>query len=184
MSGPLGDFETSISSEISMRLSIFVVTCFLVWFAEFTSPRGAMAEESIQQSPAGIACSRAGNDDTVRPFEPALRSGFLKAYKLLFPDKPDEAELKTGYFRCKGGHLLACFAGANLPCGKLDTSKNNQGAIAFCRQNPKADTVPMSATGHDTIYFFACSNGRAKIKKQNWKVDRRGFGIDLWKAMD
>jgi hypothetical protein len=169
-----------------MRVFIFRVAWFLTALA-LASPRGAMAEESIQQSPAAIACSRAGNDDTVRPFEPALRSGFLKAHKLLFPDsadKPDEAELKTAYFRCMSGHLLACFAGANLPCGKLDTSKNNRGATAFCQQNPKADTVPMSATGHDTIYFFACSNGRAKIKEQNWKMDRRGFGVDLWKPMD
>jgi hypothetical protein len=169
-----------------MRVFILRMAWSLAVLAAFTSPRSAMAAESIQQSPAGVACSRAGNDDRVRPFEPALRSGFLKAHKLLFPDSagPDEAELKTASYRCMGSHLLACFAGANLPCGKLDTSKNNQGATAFCRQNPKADTVPMSATGHDTIYFFTCSNGSAKIKEQNWKVDRRGFGVDLWKPMD
>ena len=149
-------------------------------------PRQAVAADSIEQSSAAMSCLRAGNDDTVRSYAPSLRAGFLKAYKRLFPDsreKPDEAELKTAVFRCMDGHLLACFVGANLPCGKLDTSKENKGATAFCRQNPKANTVPMSATGHDTIYFFACSNGIAKIKEQNWKVDGRGFGVDLWKPM-
>jgi hypothetical protein len=170
-----------------MRKFILLLTFFPAALATFAFPRDAAAEDSIQQSPAAAKCSQVGNDDTVRPFEPSLRSGFLKAHKRLFPDsqsKPDEAELKTAYFRCMGGHLLACFVGANLPCGKLDTSKENQGAIAFCRQNPRADTVPMSATGHDTIYFFTCSKGRAKIKEQNWTVDRRGFGVELWKPMD
>jgi hypothetical protein len=170
-----------------MRMFILRMAWFLAALAIFASPRGAIAKDSIQQSPAAVKCSQVGNDDTVRPFEPSLRSGFVKAYALLFPNnqsKPDEAELKTAYFRCMDGHLLACFVGANLPCGKLDTSRKNQGAIAFCRQNPRAGTVPMSATGHDTIYFFTCSNGRAKIKQQNWKVDRRGFGVKLWKPMD
>ena len=66
----------------------------------------------------------------------------------------------------------------------VNAARSSAGATAFCKQNPKADTVPMSATGHDTIYFFSCSNGRAKIKEQNWKVDRRGFGVELWKPMD
>jgi hypothetical protein len=170
-----------------MRIFILLLSCVLAALATSAAPRNAMAEDSIRHSPAAAKCSQARNDDTLRPYEASLRSGFVRAYKRLFagdPKDPDEAELKTAYFRCQDGHLLACFVGANLPCGKLDTSKKNPGAIAYCRENPRSDTVPMSSTGHDTIYFFACSNGRAKIKDQNWKVDRRGFGVQLWKPMD
>jgi hypothetical protein len=165
-----------------MRTYLLLMT-WLVALAAFASPGDAM----VRRSQAATKCSQTGNDDTVRPFDPSLRAGFLKAHKLLFPDrkdKPDETELKTASYRCMDGHLLACFVGANLPCAKLDTSTENKGATAFCRQNPEAVSVPMSATGHDTIYFFSCSNGSAKIKEQNWKVDGRGFGVDLWKPMD
>ena len=112
-----------------------------------------LAESFAQGASQSYAdrCSREVNDDTPRPFEASLRAGFVRAYKRLFPDaqgEPDTAELKTAYFRCMDGKLLACFVGANLPCNKLDTSKTNRGATAFCRQHPNKDTVPMAATGH------------------------------------
>jgi hypothetical protein len=162
-----------------MRTYLLLMTC-LVGLAALALPGDAVAQ-------AATKCSQAGNDDRIRPYDPSLREEFLKAYKLLFPeskDQPGETELRTASYRCMNGHLLACFSGANLPCAKLDKSRENKGANAFCRTNPDAAIVPMSATGHDTIYFFSCSNGRAKIKEQNWKLDSRGFGVELWKPMD
>jgi hypothetical protein len=168
--------------KTNMRTYLLLMTCLMALTA-FAWPAVAVA----QRSQTATKCSQAGNDDRVRPYDPSLRVGFLIAYKLLFPQskgEPDETELKTASYRCMGGHLLACFAGANLPCAKLDASRDNKGATAFCRKNPDAPIVPVSATGHDTIYFFSCSGGRAKIKEQNWKLDGRGFGVELWKSMD
>jgi hypothetical protein len=149
-------------------------------------PQGMAQSASVTVSWAS-KCSRIGNDDTARPFEQSLKAGFIKAYKRRFPDdmnEPDDHELKSAVFRCMDGRLLACFVGVNLPCGKLEVSRKNRGAVAYCRQHPGSSIVPMAATGHDTIYFFTCSKNKAEVSKQNWSVDHRGFGIELWKPMD
>ena len=55
------------------------------------------------------------------------------------------------------------FTGANLPCGKMNTARDNQGADDYCRANPDVDVVPAFATGHDTIYSYRCAGGRPVI---------------------
>ena len=49
------------------------------------------------------------------------------------------------------------------------------GAEKFCRQNPDAIGVPMSATGHATIYEWTCVGREARIVRQSTQVDARGF---------
>jgi hypothetical protein len=170
-----------------MRKFIPLLTCVLAGLAvSLFPPQGTSQTAGVNYFWA-TQCTRVGNDDTTRPFEQSLKTGFINAYKLRFPDdtnKPDDDELKSAVFRCMDGHLLACFVGVNLPCGKLEVSRESRGAVAYCRHHPGASIVPMAATGHDTIYFFTCSKGKAKISKQNWSVDHRSFGIELWKPMD
>jgi hypothetical protein len=170
-----------------MRKYIPLLTCILAGLATCLLPPQCMSQTAVEQVSWANRCTRVGNDDITRPFEPSLKAGFINAYKRRFPEntnEPEDFELKSAVFRCMDGHLLACFVGVNLPCGKLEVSRENRGAVAYCRHHPEASIVPMAATGHDTIYFFTCSKEIAEVSKQNWNVDRRGFGIELWKPMN
>ena len=82
------------------------------------------------------------------------------------------------------GRLLACFTGANLPCAKMNTSRDNAGAEAFCRSSPDANVVPAFATGHDAAYRYRCTSGQAKIVGNTFALDQRGFAAKLWAPME
>ena len=129
-------------------------------------------------------CKREVNDDTVRDYQPSLHDAALRAFKKFFPDaaqKPADNMLAgQAKFRCMSGKVYACFIGANLPCSKMNTEKSNAGADAFCKDNPTADSVPMVATGHDTIYSYRCKDGRAEIARKLYQLDQRGFAQSLW----
>jgi hypothetical protein len=128
-------------------------------------------------------CSQVRNDDTISPYDPSLRDGLLHAYAKLFPGAhmPPGPEFEAGtHIRCMAGKLLACFTGANLPCGNMNTARDNPGADAFCRSNPDADVVPAFAAGHDTTYSYRCVSGRANITGATFKLDARGFAASLW----
>jgi hypothetical protein len=133
-------------------------------------------------------CAQVRNDDTVRPYDPSLRAGLIRAYAGLFPDAsppPPEAQLKLGaHIRCMNGRLFACFTGANLPCGKMNTARDNQGADDYCRANADADVVPAFATGHDTIYSYRCASGRPVIVGPPLTLDARGFAARLWAPLN
>jgi hypothetical protein len=85
--------------------------------------------------------------------------------------------------RCAGGKLMACWVGANLDCGQANTLRSLPGASAYCRDNPGADSVPMVATGHDTIYDWRCVGRRAVAGKANRAVDARGYVADNWREL-
>jgi hypothetical protein len=170
-----------------MRKIIPLLICILTGSGASLFPSQGMSQTAGKNISWANRCARVGNDDTTRPFKQSLKAGFITAYKRRFPDypnHPDDSEMKSAVFRCMDGHLLACFVGANLPCGKLEVSRKNRGAAEYCRHHPGASTVPMAATGHDTIYFFTCSKEKAEVSEQNWSVDHRGFGIELWEPMD
>jgi hypothetical protein len=135
-----------------------------------------------------VQCTGTGNDDTVRPYDPSLRAGLLKAYAHLFPQArmpPDEQAFQAGaHIRCMDGRLLACFTGANLPCSKMDTSSGNKGADAFCRSDPTAQFVPAFAVGHDSAYAYRCISGRAEIVGETLPLDASGFAVPLWTPID
>jgi hypothetical protein len=84
--------------------------------------------------------------------------------------------------RCLGTKLLACWVGANLNCGKADTGRSLPGASAYCRQNPGSESIPMVATGHDTIYEWRCAGRRAVAGKAITAVDAQGFVAENWRA--
>jgi uncharacterized protein YecT (DUF1311 family) len=161
-------------------IAVSAAFCSLLSFApaHATESAGGMA----------AACRAAGNDDTVRDYQPALHEGAVRAFRKLFPearDAPSDDMLASeAKFRCMDGTVYACFIGANLPCSKISTDTRNPGADAFCKDNPDADSVPMAATGHDTLYSYRCRKGRAETAGKLFDLDRRGFAKSLWAPID
>nr|WP_294545344.1 hypothetical protein [uncultured Rhodopila sp.] len=149
-----------------------------------------LAAGAARAADDGLAaqCARLRDDDTVRGYEPSLHAGLVNAFERLFPSTPappDERAVETGaQIRCMDGRLLACFAGANLPCGKMNRSRDNPGAAAFCRGNPSAGAVPAYAAGHDTIYSYRCVSGRPEIGGTLFSLDPRGFAAELWTPLN
>jgi hypothetical protein len=145
--------------------------------------------QALAADHAGTAaqCARVVNDDTVRPYDPALKSQLAAAFQHLFPQAPapDVAMLRAqSHLRCMDGHLMACFTGANLPCGKLSATRDNPGADAFCKSDPNAAIVPAYATGHDSAFSYRCRSGRAEVTGSTFPVDARGFAKPLWTRID
>lgn len=141
----------------------------------------ALGAARAQDVPA--LCARVTNDDRVRPIPITL---VPKARELFtFSSQAANAYVqKSTFFRCMDGKVWLCNTGANLVCGKADTSRTSAGASAFCKDNPGSDVVPMAATGHDTIYEWKCDGKKAVIAKEAVPVDSRGFLSDNWKPLN
>ena len=75
------------------------------------------------------------------------------------------------------------YLGANLDCDKAETSRSLPGATAWCRENPGSKIIPMSATGHDTIYEWFCRRHRAIAGKPVVTVDSQGYIADYWREI-
>ena len=144
----------------------------------------AAAMPARAQGAGPLDCRAAASEGVVRPYDPSLRPAAMSAFHARFPraaTPPSEAELSAGSsFRCMGGRMLVCFVGANLPCGRMNVSRENAGATEFCRGNAQARDVPMVATGHDTIYAYRCDRGRAVIARQIYHVDPGGYAREVW----
>ena len=96
----------------------FVVAVLLAPFAGRAGEPGSEAAH----------CAAVRDDDEVRPCDASLRAGVLAAFSRLFPNArtPNEQQLRAGaHLRCMDGRLLACFTGANLPCGKLNAARDD-----------------------------------------------------------
>ncbi len=145
------------------------------------------AQHAARAATLEQACAASGNDDTIHRYDASLHAGALAAFRALFPGAPPPSVSRLaaqGRFRCMGGHVYACFIGANLPCQKIATGQANPGAEAFCRDNPQADVVPMVATGHDTRYAYRCQTGRAVVTGTLFRLDARGFAQSIWAPAD
>ena len=128
-------------------------------------------------------CARVTNDDRVRPIPITL---IPKAREIFgfSADAADQYIQKSTSFRCMEGKVWLCNTGANLVCGKANTSQASAGASSFCKENPGSDVVPMAATGHDTVYEWKCVGTKAVISKEVEAVDPRGFLTANWKALN
>jgi|HubBroStandDraft_2_1064218.scaffolds.fasta_scaffold00332_12 hypothetical protein len=85
------------------------------------------------------------------------------------------------YWRCMNRMVFVCAIGANIPCSaKADLAKRNVGADKYCQDYPEATFVPAYATGHETLFAWSCSLGRAVPGKRIAKLDPRGYRIDIW----
>jgi hypothetical protein len=139
----------------------------------------AMPAPAVAQTPAQL-CRSSRTDDTTRP----IPASSVPAVNRVFGTQlPVAVAVATTVYRCLAGHVLVCTGGANLPCGKANTSRTSAGATEWCRGNPNADFVPAYATGHDTVYRWRCRDGAAVIVGQTSAVDARGFVAAYWKRL-
>ena len=131
-------------------------------------------------TPAEV-CTRTGTDDTLRPIPEGLVPAVNQAFGTTMPTR---VAIDTTVFRCSGGRVLVCTTGANLPCGKANTSRTpGPGAVAWCRDHPNAAFIPAVATGHDTIFAWRCLDA---VPQADWRVldvDPRGFIGTYWKLL-
>jgi hypothetical protein len=95
----------------------------------------------------------------------------------------DSAVNAAAFVRCVGLKLFACYVGANLVCDKADTRRSLPGATAWCRANPGSLVIPMSATGHGTIYEWSCHGRRAVAGRAAMHVDPQGYIAENWQEV-
>jgi hypothetical protein len=132
-------------------------------------------------SPATL-CRTLGTDDRLRPIPASLVSAAIRSFDL--HTMSAVWVRRTTYFRCFERHVLICNLGANLPCGKADTSRDLPAADRWCAEHPGSDFIPIYVTGHDTIYRWRCAGKRAAAGGPALAVDRRGFVARYWKRVD
>ena len=110
--------------------------------------------------------------------------GYLKAAGLENNGEPEELLQQTTTWRCMNNAVYVCNFGANLPCdSKADTDKTPTQAMQdYCKTdaNTNADSIPMSVTGHATIYSWRCTNGAAKAQDQIDEADAAGYLGRIW----
>jgi hypothetical protein len=107
-----------------------------------------------------------------------LAAAVAKAFQI------DDASVRAGAFvRCAGAKLMGCYVGANLNCFKADTRRTLPGATAWCQQNPGSTSIPMSASGHATIYEWSCQGPRAVAGKAVMAVDPQGYIAENWQEI-
>jgi hypothetical protein len=112
----------------------------------------------------------------------AIIDGYKTAAGLQASTEPMEMFKKTTIWRCMDGQVYACNFGANLPCdSKANTDKTPSPAMEdFCKANPDSDFIPMSVTGHDTIYSWHCVKDAPELLDQIEKVDAAGYLAQIW----
>jgi hypothetical protein len=109
-------------------------------------------------------------------------NGFKVAAGLETSTEPMEMLRKTTVWRCMDNQVYACNFGANLPCSsKANTDKTPSPAMAeFCKANPDSTFIPMSVTGHDTIYSWDCVKDTPELLNQIENVDAAGYIAGIW----
>lgn len=128
-------------------------------------------------------CAKVGNDDRLQALPAALAARARRIFEIA-AEMPDSTVKGATSVRCMSGKVWLCNRGANLVCDKADVSRKSPGAERYCKQDPDAIGVPMSATGHATIYDWKCVGGEAVIAGQSTAVDARGFVAENWKQLD
>lgn len=109
-------------------------------------------------------------------------NGFKKAAGLESSTEPLDTLQKTTIWRCMDSTVYACNFGANLPCdSKANADKTPTQAMGdYCKANPNSDFIPMSVTGHDTIYSWHCTQDSAAVLNQVQTVDGAGYIKEIW----
>jgi Tol biopolymer transport system component len=112
----------------------------------------------------------------------AIINGFKSAAGLEDSTEPMDLFMKTTIWRCMDSQVFACNFGANLPCdSKAITEKTPSPEMEdFCKASPDSDFIPMSVTGHATIYSWHCVKDTPELLKQIDQVDAAGYLASIW----
>jgi hypothetical protein len=131
-------------------------------------------------TPAEV-CTQIDTGDTLQPIPESLVPAVNRAFGTTMPAR---MAVDTTVFRCSGGRVLVCTTGANLPCGRANTSRTpGPGTVAWCRDHPNAAFIPAVATGHDTVFAWRCLDDVPQVDRQVLNVDPRGFIGTYWKTL-
>ncbi len=180
--------------EVAMREMRIWLFCTLVVGLAF-APAACTTAPGVAPTPQPTAftdpfayCAAVGTIDApdaryTGPKVPdAVINGFKKAAGLESSTEPSDVFQKATIWRCMGGKVYACNFGANLTCdSKADTNKTPTQAMAdYCTANPGSDFIPMSVTGHATIYSWRCSQATPELVQQIATVDPQGYLAQIW----
>jgi hypothetical protein len=116
------------------------------------------------------------------PIPDSVVSGFKQAAGLASSSESLDQLRQSTIWRCMNGTVYVCNFGANLPCdSKADTNSTPSPEVSdYCQANPNADFIPLSVTGHATVYNWKCINGGAQAGDAVNPVDGRGFLQSIW----
>jgi hypothetical protein len=182
---------------LSILLSLVVTACSSAASAQNSVPPATPLAAQATATPAPnqatytdpfAYCSAVGTIDapdsryTGVALPDTLIQGYLKAAGLQNNGEPMDLLRQTTSWRCMDRAVYVCNVGANLPCdSKADTNKNPTQAMQdFCKANQNADSIPMSVTGHATIYSWGCVQDTPKLLSQVSQVDAAGFITNIW----
>jgi hypothetical protein len=145
------------------------------WAAEgYTDPFAYCAAVGTVDSPGSSYIGTTTPDEII--------TGFKAAAGLEVSSEPLNVLRKTTMWRCMGGKVYACNFGANLPCdSKADTASEPSTAMTdYCQSTPDSTFIPMSVTGHATIYSWHCVGQRAATLAQIDQADAAGYLERIW----
>jgi hypothetical protein len=133
-------------------------------------------------------CAAVGTIDTpdARYNGPQVTDEIIIGYKtaagLESSTEPMDMFKKTTIWRCMDSQVYVCNFGANLPCdSKANTDKNPTPEMGeYCKANPHSEFIPMSVTGHETIYSWHCVKDAAEVLGQIETVDAAGYLEQIW----
>ncbi len=132
-----------------------------------------MAHENLR-----AYCARVGTDDTLRMPPPSLAPAIRRLFNIR-----GHYEAKAAYSRCADGAAKVCIVGANLPCGKANTSKNLPLVSRWCETHPDTESIPLYVAGHDSLYSWHCIGAKASTGAPIGALDARGFFEQYWKIV-
>lgn len=133
-------------------------------------------------------CAAVGTIDTpdARYTGPQISDEIINDYKIAAgletSTEPMEMFRKTTIWRCMDNQVYACNFGANLPCNsKANVNKTPSPEMSdYCKANQDSDFIPMSFTGHSTIYSWHCVKDTPELLDQIEKVDAAGYLAQIW----
>jgi len=146
---------------------------------------GRAATAAVYDDPAPYcAAVRTIDKPDARYRGPAIPDWMARALKKA-EGSPDDTPLdvfRHAAWRCADGKVLACFYGANLPCGeKADRSRRpGQGVASYCREHADDDIVPAYVTGRRTVFEWHCRAGTPEIVRRLERVDKQGYAARYW----
>ena len=146
--------------------------------------RGARAAPVYDDPAAYCAAVRTIDKPDGRYRGPAVPDWMARALKKA-EHSPEDTPLDVfthAAWRCADGRVLACFYGANLPCGeKADPRRApTEPVVAFCRAEPESEIVPAYVTGRRTVFEWRCRAGKPAIVRRVATVDRQGYAAKYW----
>jgi len=149
----------------------------LALFGAILLARAGIAAPAAHDSPRAY-CAHIGTDDTLRTPPSSLAPAIRRLFNIRGHYAP-----KAAYYRCAEGAVKVCFVGANLPCGKANTSKNQPAVARWCETHPDTESIPLYVTGHDSLYSWHCIGSKAATGASHGTLDPRGFFEEYWKTV-